>query len=134
MTTKPGRLLVVAAIAHVLVSVVAYRRAFADMLSAGLVNTVGTCLLNACGDLRPSATASFFLLVAPLLGLVGYLLDRAIAIGDARSVRAVAWVLLVVGIVSAPIAPLTPLWLFPPFGLWLLVLASRVVPAGRASS
>jgi hypothetical protein len=126
MTTKPGRLLILAAMVHALVSLVAYRKAFAGMLSDGAVNTVGTCFLNLCGDSRPSATASFFLLLAPLMGLVGHLLDRSIAARDAGAVRVVAWVLLAVGVIGAPIAPLTPLWLFPPFALWLLRLSSRL--------
>ena len=123
---KPGRLLVLVAVAHAVVALVGYHDSFVDMLRAGVVNTVGRCVANACGDVRPAATASFFLLAAPLMGLVGYLLDRVIAARDAGAVRVVAVVLLFVGLVGAPIAPLTPLWLLPPFAVWLLRIASSV--------
>jgi hypothetical protein len=105
---KPGRLLFVVAVGHTLVAFYAYRAAFAEMFQDGLFNTVGIGLANLGGDLRPSATAAFFLIMAPFVGLIGYLVDRAIELRDAPALRATGWTLIVTGVLAVIVAPGTP--------------------------
>ena len=98
----------------------AYRSALRELVAAGVVDSVGDGLFERehHGDRR--AAAFWFMFAAPMLALMGELVERADRTGDGDALVAAGWSVLGLGGVGLAVIPRSGFPLTLPMAGWLL--------------
>jgi hypothetical protein len=118
MTRLCGQFLIATGIGHAAVGLLLFRQPIADILREGLINTVR-------GQFDREA-AFWFLLFSPVCVALGQLVTRAVADGDASTLRSLGATLLAIGVVGIALMPVS--------GFWIVVaIAVLMLRAGRST-
>jgi hypothetical protein len=104
----------------------AYHEPLREILRARLVDSVGDGLFRQEHARDARSTAFWFLAVAPLTVLTGYLGEAALRSGDQRAVSVAGRTAVSIGVLGAAVMPRSGFPVVPPLGLWLLARAHRM--------
>ena len=117
---SPGYALMLLGCGHAVWGLVAYHEPLRELVRAGVVRSVGDGIFDADHDRGPRATAFWFLLIAPLLVINGYLAEAALRAGDARAAGVGGRTTLGLGVVGTAVMPRSGFPAALPVGYWLL--------------
>ncbi|MEA2442271.1 MAG: hypothetical protein QOH76_3695 [Thermoleophilaceae bacterium] len=106
-------------VGHTLWGTVAYRDAVREIVRAGVVDSVGDGIFRRSDAHGPRAAGFWFLMVGPLVGLCGHLVEAADRAGDDRALRASGRAILGIGALGAAVIPRSGFWGALPIGYWL---------------
>lgn len=116
-----GRLLIAAAIGHLLVGVMVFREPLVAIFADGFFNAIPHDRVS----LRFDREAAFwFLLFSPALFMLAQITNRAVERRDAHILRIIGWNLLGMGVVGVGAMPISGFWI-------LIVLAPLLFKAAR---
>jgi|SRR5215470_4942715 len=122
---QAGRLLKLTAFGHALIGVVLFRAPLADIVGAGVLNTVAWQL--------DRQAAFWFLLFSPICYALGQIVDRAIERRDSRLLAIVGWHLLGVGVAGAALMPVSGFWLIIAIAPFVLHASRQVGPIAASA-
>jgi hypothetical protein len=120
-----GPLMMVTAIGHAIVGAFLFSDPLSAMLREGVINSIRPPMYTAQPHFDRAA-AFWFLLLSPLLFLLGQIINHTERRGDTRSLRLIGWYLIGIGAVGSAILPLSGNWLLLPLGALTLTAASAV--------
>lgn len=104
---------------HVAWGLVAHREPLRELLRAGMVDSVGDGIFRKAHAADARATAFWFLIAAPLMGLSGYLADAAERAGDGRTMAVGGLAVIGIGVSGAVVIPRSGFAVAPTVGGWL---------------
>ncbi len=125
MRNVAGSLLMVTAVGHAIVGVILFSEPLRAIVSAGVINSIQPPNYSTQPHFDRIAVF-FFMLLSPVLFLLGQIVNHAVSNRDADSLRLIGWYLVVIGIVGIAILPLSGNWLLPPLGAIVLKAAREV--------
>jgi hypothetical protein len=117
---SPGRAILAMGCGHVAWGLFAYRKPLAELASDGIVDSVGDGVFQRAHALDDRAAAFWFLFAAPMMGLVGHLVEAAEARGDAQALRRSGRALIGLGAVSSTFTPRSGFPAVPLIGWWMI--------------
>ena len=123
---SPGVVLMLLGAVHAVWGIAVYHDPLAEIARAGVFDTVGDGIFKTTGDRGARATALWFMVFAPLVALIGYLVEAAIRARDGRALKVAAWAVLGFGLALLVAVPRSPLWLALPISWWLFRTGKRV--------
>jgi hypothetical protein len=123
---SPGNATMLVGCAHAAWGLAAYREPLREIVSAGVLRSVGDGIFATEHDRDARAAGFWFLFAAPLIGLSGYLLEAALRRDDARAVRVGGRAVLGMGIVGTAVMPTSGFPAVIALGGWLLKRARRL--------
>jgi hypothetical protein len=106
-------------VGHASWGLIAYRSAISKIARAGYIDSVGDGLFRTAHSRDERAAAFWFMAVAPLLVLAGYLGEAAIRSHDRRAVAAAGFVMTLMGTAGTAAIPRSGFPAGVPIGLWL---------------
>ena len=112
-------------VGHALVGVVVFNDAFMAILREGVVNTVQPPGYDATPAFDRIAVF-WFLVLSPVLSMLGQITSRAIASGAVDILRVIGWNLIVLGAVGAAVFPISGNWTLIVLGALTLATSSRI--------
>jgi hypothetical protein len=116
---SPGYAVAALSAGHAAWGAVAYRSELREILQTGVADSVGDGIFRVTESRGPRAAAFWFMMVAPLTGLSGYLLDRAEQAGDGQALRAGGRALGAVAVAGATVMPRSGFLGALPLAYWL---------------
>jgi hypothetical protein len=116
---SPGQAVTAVALGHGTWGAIAYRRELREIARAGLADTVGDGIFNDTHARGPRAAAFWFMMITPVLGMGGYLADRAERAGDGQALKAAGRMVGATGLLGVTVMPRSGFPLSLPLALWL---------------
>jgi Family of unknown function (DUF6463) len=117
---SPGNAIMLLGVGHAGWGLIAYRRELREIARAGVVRSVGDGIFDTEHARGSRAAAFWFMFVAPLTVLAGYLGESALRAGDARAATVAGGTTIGLGVLGAAVMPRSG---FPGalgVGYWLL--------------
>ena len=122
---SPGNALTLLGLGHAVWAWVGYREPLREIARAGVVGAVGDGIFAKEHAYGPRAAGFWFLFVAPLVAVDGYLTETALRSGDARAIRVSGATTLGLGALGAVVIPRSGFPVAMPLGVWLLRRAAQ---------
>ena len=121
---SPGRALQAMGCGHVAWGLFAYRKPLAELAREGIADSVGDGIFQRAHTQEGRAAGFWFLFAAPMMGMLGYMIDAAEERGDARALRRCGRALTGLGTISSAFIPRSG---FPAAALvgWWMIQRSR---------
>src|SRR4051812_14962356 len=117
---SPGYLTVALGVAHAVWGAVAYRSALRKIAKAGYLDSVGDGLFRTDHSKDERAAAFWFMAIAPLTVLAGYLEEAAIRAGDRSAVATAGVATTLFAVAGAAAMPRSGFPAALPLGPWLI--------------
>lgn len=117
---SPGNAMMLVGGGHAVWGLVAYRKPLAELLRAGVVDSVGDGIFRTDHSDDARAAGFWFMFSAPLMGLGGYLLESALRAGDDRAVTVGGRAMLGLGGLGMAVMPRSGFPVALPIGCWIL--------------
>jgi hypothetical protein len=112
---------------HVAWGLLAYRKPLAELAREGrFVDSVGDGLFQRAHSQDARAAGFWFLFAAPMMGLLGHLIEAAEERGDARALRRSGRAVIGLGALSTIFIPRSGFPAVPFVGMWMLRRARRL--------
>jgi hypothetical protein len=108
------------AVGHAVWGLFAYREPLEGLVRAGVLDSVGDGIFRVADAQSPGAAAFWFMFVAPLLGLCGYLVEVADRADDRRALTVTGGAVLGLGAIGTAIIPRSGFPTALPIGLWIV--------------
>lgn len=116
---SPGYATAAVALGHGTWGAIAYRDELREILRAGVADTVGDGIFQRAHARGPRAAAFWFMMITPLLGMSGYLVERADRAGDGRALQMTGRAIGAVGALGVAVMPRSGFPLTVPLAVWL---------------
>jgi hypothetical protein len=123
---SPGRAIQAMGCGHVAWGLFAYRKPLAELAREGIADSVGDGVFRRDHYLDGRAAGFWFLFAAPMMGLVGHLIEAAEERGDARALRRSGRALIGLGAVSSTFIPRSGFPAVPLIGWWMIRRSRRL--------
>ncbi|HEX6781617.1 MAG TPA: DUF6463 family protein [Solirubrobacterales bacterium] len=123
---SPGRAIMAMGCGHVAWGLFAYRKPLAELAREGIADSVGDGIFQRAHSQDGRAAAFWFLFAAPMMGLVGHLIEAAEKRGDARALRRSGRAVIVLGAVSSTFIPRSGFPAVPLVGWWMVRRSRRL--------
>ena len=130
LLASPGNAMMLLGLGHAGWGLVAYHEPLRELLRAGVVGSVGDGIFDTEHARGPRAAGYWFMFVAPLTVLSGYLVEAALRAGDARAVTVGGGTTLGLGLVGTAVMPRSGFPAALPLGYWLLRRARELRSRG----
>jgi hypothetical protein len=115
---SPGVATMLVGVGHTVWGLLAYRREVTEIVQAGVVDSVGDGLFQREHSHDGRAAGFWFLMVGPLVSMLGYLAEGALRRGDREAVRVTAAGIAGVGALGVAVMPRSGFPLTLPLSLW----------------
>lgn len=106
-------------IGHLAWGLLAYRKPLAELARDGVADSVGDGIFRRDHSQDGRAAAFWFLFAAPMMGVLGHLVEAAERNGDARALRTSGRALIGLGTASSIFMPRSGFPAVPLIGYWL---------------
>ena len=116
---SPGRAMAAIGIGHGIWGSIAYRDELREILRAGVFDSVGDGIFQRKHARGPRAAAFWFMFITPLLGVGGYLVERAERTGDGRALQVSGRAFGAAGLLGVTVMPRSGFPLSVPLAVWL---------------
>ena len=123
---SPGRAILAMGCGHVAWGLFAYRKPLAELAREGIPDSVGDGVFQRAHSQDGRAAAFWFLFAAPMMGLLGHLIEAAEERGDARALRRSGRAVIVLGAVSSTFIPRSGFPAVPLVGWWMIRRGRRL--------
>jgi len=123
---SPGRAILAMGCGHVAWGLFAYRKPLAELAREGIADSVGDGVFQRAHYEDGRAAAFWFLFAAPMMGLLGHLVEAAEERGDARALRRSGRALIGLGTVSSAFIPRSGFPAVPLIGWWMIRRSRRL--------
>lgn len=124
---SPGRTLTAMSLGHVAWGVFAYRKPLAELAKEGkILDSVGDGIFQRAHSEDGRAAAFWFLFAAPMIGLLGHMVEAAEVRGDARALRRSGRGVMALGAFSTAFIPRSGFPVVPLVGWWMIRRSRRL--------
>jgi|SRR5215218_881312 len=123
---SPGRAIQAMGCGHVAWGLFAYRKPLAELAREGIGDSVGDGVFQRDHYLDGRAAGFWFLFAAPMMGLLGHLIEAAEERGDARALRRSGRAVIALGAVSSVFIPRSGFPAVPLVGWWMIRRSRRL--------
>jgi hypothetical protein len=128
---SPGYMTMAVGAGHAVWGLMAYRSGLRKIARAGYIDSVGDGLFRTAHSRDERAAAFWFMAVAPITVLAGYLSEAAIRSQDRRAVAAAGLAMTLMAAAGAAAMPRSGFPAALPLGAWLLHRARQMGDADR---
>ncbi len=123
---SPGRAIVAMGFGHVAWGLFVYRKPLMELAREGIADSVGDGIFQRAHSLDDRAAGFWFLFAAPMMGLLGHLVEAAEKRGDGRALRASGRALIGLGAVGSTFIPRSGFPAVPLVGWWMIRRSRRL--------
>lgn len=125
---SPGNALMLIGVGHAVWGLIAYRKPLQEIARAGIVDSVGDGIFRRANSDDARAAGFWFMFTAPLVGILGYLVEQASRAGDAQALKVSGRAVIAVGAIGATVMPRSGFVAAFPVGYWVIRQGARGGP------
>jgi hypothetical protein len=123
---SPGRALQAMGCGHVAWGLFAYRKPLAELAREGIADSVGDGVFQRAHSQDGRAAGFWFLFAAPMMGLLGHMIEAAEERGDGRALRRSGRAVIGLGALSTVFIPRSGFPAVPLLGWWMIRRGRRL--------
>ncbi|HSS03904.1 MAG TPA: DUF6463 family protein [Solirubrobacterales bacterium] len=123
---SPGRAIMAMGCGHIAWGLFAYRKPLAELARDGIGDSVGDGIFQRAHSQDDRAAAFWFLFAAPMMGLLGHLIEAAEEREDARALRRSGRAVIGLGAASSVFIPRSGFPAVPLVGWWMIRRSRRL--------